>query len=367
MPEREEIKEKHRRVREFLDSKGYYALLLKRQANFSWMTCGGLNLVGITTEMGATSLLLFREAKFVISNNIELPRMMEEEALSAQGFEFKSFEWHEDNEMGIVRQLVGDGRLASDVPFPGADVLTEEIARLRYSLTPQEVDRYRWLGGKVSESLEKVLQEARPGQKECEVVGKLSQELWRQRIDCVTLMAAADERIWRFRHPIPSEKAIEKYFMLSVNARKWGLIVSLTRFVHFGSLPMELRTRYLANVEIDCIFMAATRPGAWAKDVLFQGIRAYKDKGYPEEWRLHHQGGATGYTGRDYRANLQTMELIQENQPFTWNPSKTGTKSEDTIMATREGPCMITFPVTYPVLEFHVGGVSFKRPDILEI
>lgn len=367
MPEQAEIREKQRRVREFLDSGGYRALLLKRQANFSWITCGGLNLVGITTEMGATSLLLLRDAKFLISNNIEAPRMMEEEHLADQGFQLKSFEWHEERESAVVRELVGEGRLASDVPFPGAVCVPEEIARLRYCLTPQEVQRYRWLGRKVSEALERVLQALRPGQKECQVVGRLSEELWQERIDCVTLMGAADERVWRFRHPIPSETPIERYFMLSVNARKWGLIVSLTRFVRFGKLPNELKSRYLANVEIDCTFMAATRPGVEAREVLSKGIEAYKERGYPQEWRLHHQGGAIGYTGRDYRANFQTREVVQENQPFTWNPSLTGTKSEDTILATKEGPSMITFPVSYPALELQVEGFSFTRPDILEM
>lgn len=198
-------------------------------------------------------------------------------------------------------------------------------------------------------------------------MGRLSWELWKDRIDCVTLMGASDERVWRFRHPIPTEKPIERYFMLSVNARKWGLIVSLTRFVHFGKVPQDLRSRYLANVEIDCKFMAATRPGVEAREVLSKGIEAYKEKGFPQEWKLHHQGGAIGYTGRDYRTNFQTLEVIQENQPFTWNPSITGTKSEDTIMATSQGPCMITYPVSYPVLEFRVEGTPFSRPDILEM
>ena len=81
-----EIREKEKRVRGFLKAKGLKALLLKRQANFSWMTCGGLNLVGITTEMGATSLLITEDSKFVISNNIEAPRMIDEEGLEKQGF-----------------------------------------------------------------------------------------------------------------------------------------------------------------------------------------------------------------------------------------------------------------------------------------
>jgi Xaa-Pro dipeptidase len=362
----EELREKERRVRGFLRSRGFKALLLKRQANFCWMTCGGLNLVGITTEMGATSLLILEDAKYVVSNNIEAPRMMEEEGLDQQGYVLRSFPWQDDGEVSTVKELVGEGTLGSDVPFPGATPVPEEIARLRYSLTPEEVKRYRWLGETASRTLEQALMDTRKGEKESEVVGRLCGELWRERIDAVTLMAAADDRGFRFRHPIPTERRIEKYLMVSVNARKWGLIVSLTRFVHFGNPPEELRQRYQANVFIDCRFMAATRPGVPAREVLARGIEAYREMGYPEEWRGHHQGGSIGYAGRDYRTGFTTPDVIQENQPFTWNPSLPGTKSEDTILATRNGPEMITPPVLYPTLSVEVEGIRFIRPAILE-
>jgi Xaa-Pro aminopeptidase len=244
-------------------------------------------------------------------------------------------------------------------------MLAEDIARLRYSLTPEEIERYRWLGEKASLALEKTVMKAKKGEKESEVVGRLCKELWKDRIDPITLMSAADDRIYRFRHPIPTERKIEKYLMVSVNARKWGLIVSLTRFVYFERLPKELRAKYEANVLIDCTFMAHTRPGIPARDVLQKGIDAYKEKGYPEEWRLHHQGGSIGYTGRDYRTNFKTPDLVQENQAFTWNPSITGTKSEDTILATSKGPEMITKPILYPTLSMTVEGITFKRPAIL--
>src|SRR5512139_3134071 len=123
-----EITEKEKRVREFLRAKGFRALLLKRQANFCWMTCGGLNLVGITTELGATSLLIGEDVKYVISNNIEAPRMIEEERLEEQGFIVKTFPWHEEQEASLVKTLTGGGTLGSDVPFPGAAVAAEEIA-----------------------------------------------------------------------------------------------------------------------------------------------------------------------------------------------------------------------------------------------
>lgn len=362
----DEVREKERRVRGFLRAKGLQALLLKRQANFSWLTGGGLNLVGITTEVGAASLLITEKGKAVISNNIESPRMAAEEKLEDQGFLVRSFPWYEEREASAVREIIGKGTLGCDVPFPDAVVLTEEIARLRYSLTAEEQVRYRWLGERVSAALEKTMSAAVQGEKESEVVGRLCNALWRDRIDPVTLMSAADERISLFRHPIPTEKKVERILMVSVNARKGGLIVSLTRFVHFGKIPPELKERYLANVWIDCMFMAATRPGVPAAEVLRKGIEAYRIKGYPEEWKLHHQGGSIGYTGRDYRCHFQTKDVVQENQAFTWNPSLAGTKSEDTILAAARGMEMITKPILYPTLSVEAGGLAFVRPDILE-
>ena len=366
MTKKAEILEKERRVKDFLRSKGLKALLLKRQANFSWMTCGGLNLVGIATEVGATSLLITEDSKYVICSNIEAPRMIDEESLEKQGFLVKTFPWYEDQEMTILKELAGEGPVGCDVPFPNTILLAEEIARLRYSLTPAELERYRWLGEKVSWAVEKTLKETRRGEKESEVVGKLCREIWKDRIDPIGLMVAADGRISRFRHPIPTEKKIEKFLMFSINARKWGLVVCLTRFVHFGKLPASLKEKYEANVFVDCTLMAHTRPGIPAREVLQKGIGAYREKGYPEEWQLHHQGGPIGYAPRDYRVHFKTPDIIQENQPFTWNPSITGTKSEDTILATKKGPEMITHPILYPPISLTVAGISFTRPAILE-
>lgn len=127
----DEIREKERRVRAFMESRGLKGLLLKRQANFAWMTGGGLNLVGITTEMGVVALLITPNSKFVVCSNIEAPRMVKEEKLDEQGYTLVSFPWQEDSEADAVRKLAGGGKLGSDAAFPEAEVWAEDIARLR--------------------------------------------------------------------------------------------------------------------------------------------------------------------------------------------------------------------------------------------
>ena len=362
----DEVKEKEHRVRDFLQANHLRAVLLKRQANFSWMTGGGVNAIGLATEIGGASLLVTENGKYVLCNNIEAPRMIHEEEVEKLGFTVKTHSWYEDLEAPILRSLVGKGLVASDVFVPDTRLMAEEIARLRYSLTPGEIDRYRWLGKRVSHAVENVAMETRRGEKESEVVGRLCCQLWKDRIDPVGLMVAADDRIRRFRHPIPTERQIERLLMISVNARKGGLIACLTRFVHFGKLPAALREQYEANVFVDCTFMAHTRPGTPARDVLEKGLDAYRARGFAEEWKYHHQGGPIGYQPRDYRVHPETPDFVLEHQAFAWNPSIAGTKSEDTILATSNGPEMITPPTAYPTLPMDVAGDRFTRPAILE-
>lgn len=113
--------------------------------------------------------------------------------------------------------------------------------------------------------------------------------------------------------------------------------------------------------------MAATLPGRPAAEVYDAALRAYAEKGYPEEYKLHHQGGSIGYAGRDYKVTAATKEIIQENQAFTWNPSITGMKSEDTMLATAKGPVVLSEPALFPVLTMEKDGFAFRRPGILEL
>jgi Xaa-Pro dipeptidase len=82
--------------------------------------------------------------------------------------------------------------------------------------------------------------------------------------------------------------------------------------------------------------------------------------------QFHHQGGATGYTSRDYRVNFNTLDIVQENQAFCSNPSIAGTKSEDTILATSKGPELLSKPIEFPVMDMEIEGYRFQRPGILE-
>ena len=66
--------------------------------------------------------------------------------------------------------------------------------------------------------------------------------------------------------------------------------------------------------------------------------RFYADAAFPDEWRLHHQGGLTGYGSGELIATPRTDHVIEPGQAFAWNPSVTGAKAEETFVLTEAGP-----------------------------
>jgi Xaa-Pro aminopeptidase len=362
----EEIAIKERRLRELMARKGLTGILLKKQPNFSWFTGGGYNMVGIATEMGMTSLLITPTGRYCIANRIEAPRMMQEEGLAPLGFELLEHEWYADREAEFVRKVVGDlGKVGADVGFAGCQNVDGEIKKLRYSLTEAEIERYRFLGERLSRATERVALTVRPGDTECEIAGRVGPELWRDRIDPTGLQVAADERVSLYRHAIPTTRLVRKYVMISVNARYKGLITTITRIVHIGKPEGKLLKQYEDNLEIENRMIAATTPGVAASTPFAVGLEAYHALGYAKEWELHHQGGAMGYYGRDLKVTAETTDRVEENQAYCWNPSITGTKTEDGFIATPQGPLMITAPVIFPRFEYPVGDATIVRPGLM--
>jgi antitoxin VapB len=148
--------------------------------------------------------------------------------------------------------------------------------------------------------------------------------------------------------------------------KRGGLIINLTRMLHFGKkLPEDLRRKHDACCAIDLAFNGATRVGRAANDIFADGVKEYEKQGFGEEWKLHHQGGPTGYYGRCYRATPTEGRHVQDNQAFAWNPSITGTKSEDTILVTRDGFEFLSSPTSaWPGLKVKFGNKTYRRADI---
>lgn len=357
-----ELNEKIGRVRTVMASKGLDAIFIKRQDNFAWLTCGGRNYVGMG-ETGNCGLLVTRDRLYAITNNIEEPRMREEEHLEKMGFEIRYGLWHDTGfEKRAISEIVGDGRVGYDT----SDV-SDDIKLLRFDLTPEEIERYRQIGYDASEAMESVALGLKKGMSEYEIAGLIMSAMEKKGLEILSCMVAADERISSYRHPLPTNKTVEKKVQLGGNFRRSGLVICMTRYVYFEEPSEELRCQYRANQEIDCTYIANSIPGKSFTYPLQKGREAYASRGYGSEFDKHHQGGPIGYAGRDYRVDFNTPGTIGSHQAFCWNPSITGTKSEDTYVCTADECIAITRPVLFPSVEIEVEGRKFSRADILVI
>jgi Xaa-Pro dipeptidase len=360
----EEVQAKLERVRNMMAEEELGAVVLGGQGSFAWITAGGDCHVVMGSERGVAMALITADNYYVVTDNIEAGRIGTEE-VAGLGFEVVADEWHKNNLNDLINDLAPGDVAADGNWLPGAIDLGDSLAELSWELLPAEVERYRALGAEVSDCLGQACREIEPGWTEFQIGALLSQKLRCGGIHPLVILIAVDKRIRRFRHPIPTAAKLERYAMLVASVRRGGLIASATRLVHFGALDRDLRQRHDACVKVDACFNLATKPGATAAQVFAKAIRMYAETGYPDEWRLHHQGGATGYQGRSYKATATTPYRVLANQAFAWNPSIAGTKSEDTILATPDGPEVLTPAADWPMIEVEYGGRSMPRPDML--
>jgi len=362
----QEMQLKRDRVHDFLEEHALDAIILENQSSFAWYTAGGDNHVGTATERGAALLVITRESEHVVTTNIEAPRIMEEE-VAELALELVEVPWQQRNGiLKAVERLVGKGKAASDTGFGGTKNMAGELAELRFSLTDGEVERYRKLGEDVEKSVRAVCKSVRPGLTENAIAGMVAEELYSLSVTPVVLLIAADDRIERFRHPINANTKVGKCVMVVSCGRRSGLIVSCTRIVHFGKLPAELRRKHDAVLKVDAALNLSTRVGEEIGSVLKAGIDAYREVGFGDEWKMHHQGGPTGYSPREFRAMPDERRKVVRNQAFAWNPSIAGTKSEDTILVKDDGIEFLSRPRRdWPMIEVEHRGEVVKREDIL--
>lgn len=71
---------------------------------------------------------------------------------------------------------------------------------------------------------------------------------------------------------------------------------------------------------------------------VFEAIQAaYDQLGYPGEWENHHQGGTLGYVSREWTAAPNHDALVKLPMTYGKNPTVEGAKSEDGVLAIKDG------------------------------
>ncbi|CAH0225894.1 MULTISPECIES: peptidase M24 [unclassified Microbacterium] len=220
-----------------------------------------------------------------------------------------------------------------------------ELRAARARLLPAERARYRLLGRETAEALTDALARVGPEQSERMVAAIVSAELLARGIDPLVVLVAGSDRT-AFRHPLPTAGLLGERAMIVVCGRRNGLIANATRWVG-ASVDDE------PIWGVERALLDASVPGARLNDAFTAGIAAYARYGFDaDEWQRHHQGGPTGYAGRDPRATASTADLIVEDQAFAWNPTAPGRKVEDTLLRTDDDWEVLTVDERWPSVEY---------------
>lgn len=374
MNKQTEIDTKTERLQRLLAAENLGGVLLNAQHNFAWLTGGSSNGIDLSKENGACFLLAANDGKkYILANNIELHRLLAED-LPAGHFEPVEFSWQDEKSSGdfIIKKarslLGGNKKLASDLSLNGETPQIENlIARCRFELTGAEIERYRKMGKDAAAAVSLLPGRISPGETEIEIARKTRDALGEFNFNSIVTLAGADERIKKFRHPVPTGNRWEKILMIVICARREGLIVNLSRIICAGNIPDDLKTKTGNVAGVFARLLSATRPGTTGAELYQTAAAAYAGIGCPGEINLHHQGGATGYKTREWVAHPQNRETVQKNQAFAWNPSITGTKAEETAIVLENEIEIITTSTDFPHLSVEIDGREYVSPGILSV
>jgi len=358
-----ELEAKHQKLVEWMRAQHLAGVLIRRNENVAWVTGGAVELRVLTpAETGVASLLVTAEGKrYYFTTENEAPRLHDEE-FGALDFEPVLFPWYADETVAAAEKLAG-GPLGTDTP--GAGLTPVNLYPLRASLSESEIARYRWLGAETAAATVEALHQVEPGLSEYDLEAITAAGLLRRGILPSVSLYAVDDRIFKYKHAVARGARLKQYGMLNLCARKWGLAISITRFVYFGALPAELAARFKSAAQVNAALLDASRVGATSAELFRVAQAAYAAEGFPGEERFHHQGGPTGYGEREWVATPTGTETVMNDQAFAWNPSIRGGKAEDTVLLHDERIEWLTATPELPVIEASANGAVYPAAGVL--
>ncbi|HOS94877.1 MAG TPA: M24 family metallopeptidase, partial [Armatimonadota bacterium] len=371
-----EVAAKEARVQAFLREQRLEAVFLAQYRNYSWVTGGSEDTIVMAAESGPVTLVLTRDgSKYALCANDEEARNRDEE-LAGLGYEMISWEWFHNFDATSPQEEFARSKgwepaeIGSDMPVAWATDVAKQFAPLRFALTEPEMKKYRWLGRECTEACTETCREIRPGMTEKQIQRVIADKLMARGITPTVLLIAVDGRLFQHRHAIATDRKLEKYAQVNICARKWGLVIAVTRYVHFGPIPAELGHRLRACARVTGAFLSALKPGVTAGEVFQAGIEMYARTGFPDEWRQHHQGGATGYAEREWVTFPGDPTPIVGDQAFAFNPTIMGAKVEDTVILHADGTLEnVTQTLDWPnipiALTGPAAGQTYYAPSIL--
>jgi antitoxin VapB len=353
-------------------------VMVSAHHNFAWLTAGRSHRIDSSHDAGTVHLFVSRAGRrFVLTDTIEAARVTDE-TLAGLDFELRAYPWMDDLEdpsriARLAADAAGSPEIGSDVPSDHARSLEPRIADLRATLDPDELPRYRQLGETAAGILADVIRGCRPGAGEDDVAREVTLALLQVGITPVVLLVAGDQRIAKYRHPIPTPAPWSQRLLVGLCGEREGQIVALSRMISVRP-DADLLARTHAAARVCAALLDATRPGVTGAALFDVAVSAYAKEGFRGEERLHHQGGTIGYRAREWLAHPSSRAQVRPPQAFAWNPTITGTKIEETVLlyGPEEGSrqpggslVVVTDSPGWPSIHIEAQGQRVALPDVL--
>ncbi|NHI17405.1 M24 family metallopeptidase [Microbacterium excoecariae] len=307
------------------------ALHLTSSASLAWLLGGARTAVPLGGPPVLSATVARDGALVVTTLANEVDRLADEEAPDVA---WRVIPWHGDLAAAPAGALT-EGEAAA------------ELRHARAALLPAEVARYRALGADTARALRRALERALPGWTERELAAEIAREAYLIGAEPAVILAAGSARE-NVPHPLPTHAPLGGRAMAVVTMVRHGLHASATRWVEFDADGRRADTEAaLREVEADAF--RATRRGRTVAAVLADIAAAYPRHGFAERaWEAHHQGGATGYAGRDPKASPALSDRVTSPQAFAWNPWVPGAKVEDTVLVSEGEVEVLTADPEWP-------------------
>jgi len=355
------------RLDSVLDERALEAVWFGKTNSFAWLTDGGDSVIDRGVEVGIAAVGYDGEGLTVVTDNIEAPRLADEELPADMTIE--SYDWHA-NSLGEAVADVSATPAAADFDVPGFESV--DTTPLRQPLTDAEINRFRSLGTEAAEVIETVMREAEPADTEREVAGRLRERLFARGIESPVVLVGGGERTQQYRHYKSKDTQLGTHALASIVAVRDGLCASASRLVAWDP-PAWLHERTENAMTVEATALAATQAvgtaGGTAGEV-FDAIRdAYAAVGYDGEWRNHHQGGAAGYASREWIATPDATDPVEVPMAYAWNPTVQGAKSEDTFLVSQDTVETLTATGDWPTTTVQAVDDDLKldRHAVLEL
>jgi Xaa-Pro dipeptidase len=357
-----EIQIKEKRLQQALDAHGYDAIIITHRDQYAWITGGADAVSSRVSPTSPVFLVITPSRRYAVGYSMDLPYAMDAglDALDYEPVPLAAFGPAPDE----TALSLSSGRLAADADLPGATNEYELLVSLHEPLTPAEMARYREMAIEGAEILKDVANWVQPGMTERQVLAYMWRLYLERGFEGHYMFAGADERIKKYRHPVPGDATIRDAILIAPAVVRSGLLLACSRLIYFKEPAADIRRRFQAVATMQAAMVAGLRPGTPLLDLRNTFMSLFEELGFAEERTKHFHGGPIGYWN-SYAERMRGDEVVKNKTAYTFYFTVAGVKSEELILVDEQGAAIVSADSEWPLLSIVYGDQVVGIPDIL--